>query len=146
MVGFEFLGGVVVALTEHDLLHMPAIIVVLKLDLHTLVEEISLFSVLIPKVGHCLLDLLILVLVPRSELLVVKLLDLVLDQMGLCEAVLRDIDTLFVWTYDAPFPSGSATGNFPSPSMAVARPRSFSRLQFLRHCLCQSYRCMPYTA
>lgn len=29
MVGFEFLGGVVVTLSEHDLLHMPAIIVVL---------------------------------------------------------------------------------------------------------------------
>lgn len=146
MVGFEFLGGVVVALSEHDLLHMPAIIVVFELDLHTLVEEISLFSMLVPEVGHCLLYLLVFVLVPRSELLVVKLLDLVLDQMGLCEATLMDIDTLFVWTYDAPFPSGLATGNFPSPLMAVARPRSFSRLQSLRHCLCQSYRCMPYTA
>lgn len=29
MVGFKFLGGVVVPLREHDLLHMPAIIVVL---------------------------------------------------------------------------------------------------------------------
>lgn len=48
MVGFEFLGGVVVALSEHDLLHMPAIIVVFELDLHALVEEISLFSMFVP--------------------------------------------------------------------------------------------------
>lgn len=66
--------------------------------------------------------------------------------MGLREATLMDVVTLFVSTCDATFLSGSATGNFPSPLMAVARPRSFSRLQSLRHCLYQSYRCMPYTA
>lgn len=47
MVCFEFLGGVIVPLSEHDLLHMPAIIVVFKLNLHPFVKEISLFAVLL---------------------------------------------------------------------------------------------------
>lgn len=113
MIGFEFLGGVVVALSQHDLLHMPAIVVILQLDLHALVEEISLFAVLASEVCHRLIDLLVLLLVPSRKLLAVQLFYLVLDQMGLCEAALRQVVTLFVWTCDAPSLSGSATGNFP---------------------------------